>query len=76
MNGFDTARELAKLEPSMQILVCTVQLSTYVLKEAERVGIQGGGFKIKSVTDHRWIAALLRNETFYCWPCEATTSKR
>src|ERR1700736_2425932 len=41
MNGFDTARELAKLQPELQILLCTVQLSSFVVTEAERVGIQG-----------------------------------
>jgi DNA-binding NarL/FixJ family response regulator len=41
MNGFDTARELAKVEPEVQILLCTIQLSTYVVQEAKKMGIQG-----------------------------------
>ena len=67
MSGFDTAKELAKVEPKVQILLCTVQLSNYVIKEAERVGIQGAvsKSKISQITDG--IAALLRHERFYCW---------
>jgi DNA-binding NarL/FixJ family response regulator len=83
MNGFDTARELAKLEPGVQILLCTLQLSTYVVREAERAGIQGAvsKSKVSQITDG--IAALLRHETF--WPSDEncdehtdhpTTSKR
>src|SRR5579859_6905973 len=41
MNGFEAARELSKVEPRMQILLCTVQLSSYVVREAEKMGIQG-----------------------------------
>ncbi len=68
MNGFDAARELAKLEPNVQILLCTVQLSTFVLRQAEKMGIQGAvsKSKVSQITDG--IAALLRHETFYCWP--------
>jgi DNA-binding NarL/FixJ family response regulator len=68
MNGFDTARELAKQEPGLQILLCTVQLSTFVVREAEKMGIQGAvsKSKVSQITDG--IAALLRHETFYCWP--------
>ena len=68
MNGFDTARELAKLEPNVQILLCTVQLSNFVVKEAEKMGIHGAvsKSKVSQITDG--IAALLRHETFYCWP--------
>jgi two-component system response regulator DesR len=68
MNGFDTARELAKVEPGVDVLSCTVQLSTYVVKEAEKIGIQGAVSKsiVSQITEG--IAALLRHETFYCWP--------
>jgi DNA-binding NarL/FixJ family response regulator len=70
MNGFDAARELAKLEPSVQILLCTVQLSMFVVREAEKRGIQGAvsKSKVSQITDG--IAALLRHETFYCWPSD------
>jgi DNA-binding NarL/FixJ family response regulator len=70
MNGFDTARELAKVEPSLPILLCTVQLSPYVVREAEKVGIQGAvsKSKVSQITDG--IAAVLRHETFYCWPAD------
>lgn len=68
MNGFDTARELAKLEPELPILLCTVQLSTNVVREAEKVGIQGAvsKSKVSQITDG--IAAVLRHERYYCWP--------
>jgi two-component system, NarL family, nitrate/nitrite response regulator NarL len=65
MNGFDTAEELAKVEPDVQILLCTIQLSTYVVKEAEKRGIQGAVSKSKASEITDGIAALLRHETFY-----------
>lgn len=70
MNGFDTARELAILEPGLPILLCTVQLSPYVAREAERVGIQGAvsKSKVSQITDG--IAAVLRHETFFCWAAD------
>jgi DNA-binding NarL/FixJ family response regulator len=68
MNGFATARELAKLQPDLQILLCTVQLSTFVVREAEKMGIQGAVSKSKVLQITEGIAALLRHETFYCWP--------
>jgi DNA-binding NarL/FixJ family response regulator len=70
MNGFDTARELAKLEPNVQILLCTVQLSTFVVRQAEKMGIQGAVSKSKVSQITERIAALLRHETFYCWPSD------
>lgn len=66
MNGFDTARELAKVEPGVQILLCTVQLSSYVVKEAKKVGIRGAVSKSKVSQIIAGIAALLRHERFYC----------
>src|SRR4030081_1176257 len=68
MNGFDAARELAKVEPDVEILLCTVQLSTSVVREAEKMGISGAvsKWKVSQITDG--IAALLRHERFYCWP--------
>lgn len=70
MNGFDTARELAILEPGLPILLCTVQLSPYVAREAEKVGIQGAvsKSKVSQITDG--IAAVLRHETFFCWAAD------
>jgi len=68
MSGFDTARELAKVEPEVQILLCTVQLSAYVAKEAEKMGIPGAVSKSKVWQIMDGIAALLRHEKFYCWP--------
>jgi DNA-binding NarL/FixJ family response regulator len=70
MNGFDTARELAKVEPGLPILLCTVQLSPYVVREAEKVGIQGAVSKSKVSQITNGIAAVLRHETFYCSPVD------
>jgi DNA-binding NarL/FixJ family response regulator len=70
MNGLDTARELARVEPGVQILLCTVQLSTYVVKEAEKMGISGAVSKCKIRQIIDGIAALLRHEKFYCWPSD------
>lgn len=66
MNGFDAARELAEVEPEVQILLCTVQLSSYVVKEAEKMGIAGAVSKSKVAQIMEGIAALLRHERFYC----------
>jgi DNA-binding NarL/FixJ family response regulator len=73
MSGFDTARELAKVQPDLPILLCTVQLSTGVVREAEKMGIQGAvsKSKVSQITDG--IAAVLRHERFYCWPTDSGT---
>jgi DNA-binding NarL/FixJ family response regulator len=70
MNGLDAARELTKTEPQMQILLCSVQLSTYVVDEAEKAGIQGAVSKSKVSQIIDGIAALLRRERFYCRPAD------
>ena len=70
MNGLDAARELAKDEPELQILLCSVQLSSYVVDEAEKSGIQGAVSKSKVSQIIDGISALLRHERFYCRPSE------
>lgn len=67
MNGFDAAREIAETEPGLPILLCTAQISTYVVERAQELGIQGAVAKgeVRQITDG--IAALLRHEKFY-WP--------
>jgi two-component system response regulator AlgR len=70
MNGFDAAWEIARLELPVQILLCTIQLSSYVVREAEKRGIQGAVSKSKTSEITDGIAALLRHETFYCWPAD------
>jgi len=52
----------------VQILLCTAQLSTYVVKEAEKMGISGAVSKSKVSQITEGIAALLRHERFFCWP--------
>ena len=53
MNGFDIAREVAKVEPKVRILLCTVQLSTYVVREAKGSG-SAGGVESDSAANHGW----------------------
>jgi|SRR5579864_39272 len=65
MNGFEAARQLTQLEPELPILLCTVQISPYVVEKAQSMGIQGAVSKseVGQITDG--IAALLRHEKFY-----------
>jgi len=70
MNGLDAARELAKSEPELPILLCSVQLSTHVVDEAKKAGIQGAVSKSKVSQILAGIAALLRHERFYCCPAD------
>ena len=65
MNGLDAARQVTRLIPGVQILLCTVQLSSNILTEAQKAGIPGAVSKSKvwQITDG--IAALLRNEKYY-----------
>lgn len=70
MNGFEAARELAKVEPRMQILLCTALFSSYVVREAEKMGIQGAVSKSRVAHITEGIEALLRHETFYGWPAD------
>jgi len=56
--------------PDVQILLCTIQLSTFVVREAEKMGIQGAVSKSKVSQITEGIAALLRQQTFYCWPTD------
>lgn len=70
MNGLDAGRELARVEPDMPILLCSVQLSTFVVDEAEKAGIQGAVSKSKVSQIIDGISALLRHERFYCRPSE------
>jgi DNA-binding NarL/FixJ family response regulator len=70
MNGLDTARELTKLKTEVPILLCTVQLSSYVVREAEKAGAQGAVSKSRVREIIEGITALLRHETFYCCPTD------
>lgn len=65
MNGFEAAQELARTDPDVPILLCTIQLSIHVAREAAKRGIRGAVSKMKvsEITDG--IAALLRHETYY-----------
>jgi DNA-binding NarL/FixJ family response regulator len=65
MNGFEAARQLAELEPKLPILLCTVQISAFVVEKAQKLGIQGAVAKseVRQITEG--IAALARHEKFY-----------
>lgn len=65
MNGLEAARELTGRLPGVRILLCTVQLSSNVVREAKKVGIPGAVSK-HNVGDIRdGIAAILRREEYY-----------
>lgn len=68
MNGFEAARELAEIEPKLPILLCTVQISSYVVEKAQKLGIKGAVAKseTRQITDG--IAALARRENFFWKP--------
>jgi DNA-binding NarL/FixJ family response regulator len=68
MNGFEAARQLAEVEPKLPILLCTVQISSYVVEKAQKLGIKGAVPKseTRQITDG--IAALARHEKFYWQP--------
>lgn len=68
MNGLDAARELTKQVPGVRILLCTVQLSSNVVKEAKKAGIPGAVSKNSVWQIRDGIAALLRHEEYYRLP--------
>jgi len=65
MNGFEAAREVSQFEPHLPILLCTVQISSYVVEKAQRMGIQGAVSKSEVGQITEGIEALLRHEKFY-----------
>ena len=67
MNGLQAAREIVKLLPNAQILLCTLYLSPALVREARSAGIQATVSKGESEQIVRGIEALLRHETFFCW---------
>jgi CheY-like chemotaxis protein len=53
MNGFDTARELAKVEPNLPVLLCGSTLQS--LSERGREDRHPGSrVQVESLADHRW----------------------
>lgn len=65
MNGLEAARELARIEPDLPILLCTVQFSPQVVAEARKSGVRGAVPKAEArqITDA--ITALIDHHTFY-----------
>jgi DNA-binding NarL/FixJ family response regulator len=68
MNGLEAARELAKIEPQLPILLCTVQFSPHLVAEARRSGVQGAVPKAEARQITEAISALLDHHTFYSQP--------
>src|ERR1700737_4718339 len=66
MNGLQAACEIAKVAPDVPVLLCTAHLSSHLLGEAQRVGIQGAVSKSRAGDIVNGIRALLRHESFFC----------
>jgi DNA-binding NarL/FixJ family response regulator len=67
MNGLQAAREIVKLRPGVQILLCTLHISRTLVREAQSAGIRGTVAKGESDQIVQGIEALLRHETFFDW---------
>jgi DNA-binding NarL/FixJ family response regulator len=65
MNGLEAARKLAKIEPELPILLCTVQFSSHVVDEARKSGVRGAVPKGEGQQITEAITALLDHHTFY-----------
>jgi DNA-binding NarL/FixJ family response regulator len=65
MNGFEAAPQIAESAPGLPILLCTVQISPYVVERARKMGIQGAVAKSEVRQITQGIAALARHEKFY-----------
>jgi DNA-binding NarL/FixJ family response regulator len=65
MNGLEAARELAKIEPDLPVLLCTVQFSPYVVAEARKSGVRGAVPKGEGRQITEAITALIDHHTFY-----------
>src|ERR1700730_4779193 len=59
MNGLEAAREIVKLLPGVQILLCPLHLSAMLVREAQSAGIHGTVSKMKSDQIVRAIETLL-----------------
>ena len=66
MNGLQAAREIAKMEPMVPMLLLTVQqVSTQLRDEAKRAGFRGAVSKNTGTEVVKGLEALLRNETYF-----------
>jgi DNA-binding NarL/FixJ family response regulator len=66
MDGLHAATEIAKVVPDVPLLLCTAHLSSSLITEAQRVGIQGAVSKSSANDIVDGIQALLRHEPFFC----------
>jgi DNA-binding NarL/FixJ family response regulator len=66
MNGIEAAREILRVDPSLPILLLTVQeISPHLVSEARHVGFKGAVSKYTGHEVVQGIEALLKNETFF-----------
>jgi NarL family two-component system response regulator LiaR len=70
MNGLQAAQEIAKVAPDVPMLLCTAHLSSKLVGEAQRIGIQGAVSKSRAGDIVKGINALLRSKLFFCQPAE------
>jgi len=68
MDGLQAFREIAKLSPAIPVLLCSAHLSTMLVGEAQRIGIQGAVSKSNPRGIVDGIRALLRHESFFSQP--------
>lgn len=66
MDGLQAAREIAKVAPATPVLLCSAHLSSLLIGEAQRIGIQGAVSKSNASGIVDGIRALLRHESFFC----------
>jgi DNA-binding NarL/FixJ family response regulator len=59
MNGLQAAQELAKSEPAVPILLCTVQWSPYIVEQARKSGARGAVPKAEAGEITQAITALI-----------------
>jgi DNA-binding NarL/FixJ family response regulator len=66
MNGLQAAREIAKIKPTLPMLLLTVQqVSTQLRDEAAKAGFRGAVSKNTGTEVVRGLEALLRDETYF-----------
>jgi DNA-binding NarL/FixJ family response regulator len=65
MNGLQAAQEIAKVAPDVPVLLCTAHLSSNLVDEAQRVGLNGAVSKSRPIDILSGISALLRHEPYF-----------
>jgi DNA-binding NarL/FixJ family response regulator len=65
MDGLQAARELARVVPTIPILMFTMHMSRQLMQEARKVGIRGAVAKSDVTRVIEGLEALLRHEQFF-----------